>query len=808
MKDKIMDLVRELGSLNQPYTLESLTLIFDKYKELFAKDVKPPEKLAAIWYALRNIRTQLTDWQQLVTEQQDVVILQAEINKSLVRLDEVETRSSQIQDSILQQQGHLDNVCPGLVKAYNDHLIAQDPLIAVNTPNNFRQQQHLLNTYLEILQTKLHTIETETTRLKVAEALLMRKELVIQLKKLNIIVTDNSSDASQIFEKLTLEKEDLSNLKLQLEKSQQELAENISLSDVQEEIGNKTRLIEEMNAELLSVDSKIKKSTLVEDIRLTLENDYQLATDKEQFIAEQEEAVNWYNSSFNPSSWYSWGMDPSFKTNLSQRQSELHYLQLLHQHEQLTAQIVSLTQYVSRTEGYIKTSSVTPKSNNSISQLQEEVVNLLSEFNSRYSPTNVNKVTLLTDVIDSLGPLCKKIDVFDYALRILPEIIALDRSILELRMTQSLVQGVESFMLTPEELSKLQNTESVRQKELSTYLEKIKDCKTCLNAIQTIANLDKELKELRNEKRSLKLDLKYKKAKQVSLPDCSNHEVKKEQAQHFISLQITNLDTTLQEIVSKTEEPLRQEAQVREQVISEKFNILISYQDNLNSWNRFIRDIKHPIPLPLQEWYQQLFIALQTHVRDEMRYNQACQLLRDIYFELNTTGTSAKYTVLSSYQTLCPNPHNSWQILTNLKPSFPIGKEQLAEVKHQTLRDGLNALYQQQKILAMNYPREGELLRQAIYNLHQGCLLFESNPNHPALKNLKSSMDDPRYEALQKHRGFYKICEWLAQLCTTLLAFIRKNQDTHYRQLFFFKPTQTAKLLDNINTELINCMAG
>ncbi|WED43144.1 hypothetical protein [Legionella cardiaca] len=801
MMDKIKSLVKELASLSQPYNLESLALIFYNYKELFDNNVSPPEQLAPIWYSLRNVREQIVDWQHLDSEQKAVAAVNSIIIKSDRQLDEIEKQIHKLKDEVLQQQGQINKCYPNLLEAYHACLMKQEPTIALGIPSDLRQQRYALDSYLEILQEQLKILELDSTRLSLSESLIKRKELIAQLKMLNIIISENVSDATRIYDKLKIQREDLGILRLGLETVQRELADTISILDVQQEIENKTLLIDETNAELLSVTTKLKQSLLAPETRKTLENDYQLATDKQKLLEERQNALNWHNSSLNPYAWYEWRMNPAFKTDRQQLQAEFHYLQLWHQQAQLTSESIHLNQQLASAQGFVKPQLTTFKVSSDSCKLHERALQLLKEHNPMYASTNINNVALMTDILDSLDSIHKKNEVLEEALQILPTLIELDRTILELRTTHLLIVEIDNLILSPEELNKLRSSELTRQKDIQEQTEKINSCKTCIQSMDRLADLNKLAKELNESKRIIKAELKHNKAKQVNMPDCSSHDMKKNQTQHCISRQIATLETDLQEILTRQEESLSYT-----QEKNTKFKALITYQDSLNAWNRRIRNISPAMTVEFEEWYQELFVALQVHMQNETQHNQACQLLRDIYFEI--AHPQANDAVLSHYRALCPNPKSSWELLTSLKPAFATEPHSLAEVKNPTLNNRLKALYQQQKLLAKNYPREAELLHQAICNLHQGCLMAEENPTHPVLKNLNFSLNDPRYEALHNHRGFFKICEWLAQLCLALLTIIHANQGKNYRQLFFFKPTHTSKLLNETTTELIHCLAG
>ncbi|KTD22671.1 effector protein A, substrate of the Dot/Icm secretion system [Legionella lansingensis] len=799
MKDKMISLMNKLSGLSQPYALENLILLFDGCNDIFLEDIKPPESLAPLWHALRNIRTQVLEWKRIETQQQEIVDLEADIirlNKDLLFLaEQMELHKS----FISEQQRQVNEVYPPLLQTYHRYLLDKEPTIAVSTPSNLRQQKNLILAYLEVLKNQYKALDLKNISLKLAEALIARKRIVAQLKLLNVIVTENSS-SYKIYEVLKRNRETLAQLKVELEKIQQELAESISLNEVQENIRNKTQVLRRIEAELLSLERKLTESSLTSDIKEKLKNEYLKATNKAKFVVDRENVVFWHGSLINPRAWYEWGTNTEFKVKLEQLQAEEHYVRLLHQKEEKILEHNNLNQQLKRNQGFIISPSL--KSDTDHSKLNERAIQLLTQYDFRYKPISQNSVDLLSDVVDRIGPLSKKIDEFDTALRLLLEAIAIDEDVLELRTRYALLDDIDELIPTTEELKKLRDSDGERQKELLNLDEKIKSCEKCLINMDSISDYSIQLKEGEKKKIHLTATLQHRKKLLAKNPDRNNYESKREQAQQLIRLQIASLNEILNDITSPQEET----RDISDEIPT-KFNLLITYQNTLTSWNRLISNANTLLPKELKEWYQELFIALQAHVRDETSYYQASHLLHDVLFEIQYPAEPEKFPVLAAYQKLCPNPHHSWQVLLNLKPPFYSSNNKLPNPRNPILWSKLEELYQQQKILAEEYPREAELLHQAIHQIHQAALSIESSSQNVLPKNL-NLLHDPRYESLQNHRGFGKVWQWLAQLCAYILESITKRQDINYRQFFFFQRTQTSKLLEEATSQLVNPIAG
>ncbi|OCH97737.1 hypothetical protein A8135_02555 [Legionella jamestowniensis] len=802
MKDKIMDLIKELAHLEEPYILETLTSIFESKKELFMADttITLPEKYTSFWFVLRNVYSDLATWQQLASEQQKNASLQLEISSLSEQLKHIKSQINHVNEEQLQRKRYFTTISRALFEDYNAYLLSQNPLIATMVPTTSQQQQHVLNNYLKILQDQINKLIFDTARLHLGTLILKRKELSIRLKQLHVIVTDSFADAPLIYEKLKELNHRLVNLKEGIDKAQQELAENISTNDIRQEIKNKTQLIEKAKAELLSIEVKIDRHELSPDIKTMLTSDYAMADDKENFIAESQNSLSWSSSLFNLHSWYSWGTDTEYKAKLSRSHAEFYFLQLLHQQEELNTYIQQLTKQLVSTQDLLGTSSSTTKPSIDLALLQQHTLQLLKEYNPDYKPDEVTNVSLLTAIINTIGPLSKCIDETEESLHLLVQLMQIDSAILELRTTNTLTDETDALMPKPEELSQLRITEVTRQQEIERLQEKIKVCTASSSNLATMIELTNKHELLRKEKGELDTKLKQKKAKQPQAANRNSLETKIEQIKHSIQLQIIHLDTELKALATKSEDPL-----ISEQTVNKQVTKLMDYQNNLHTWNCLIGNNIEHFSNQLLNWYQQLFITLQMHVTDEISYYQACQLLRDIYFEVEASKKSKDFTVLANYQTLCPTPQTTWQCLTSLKPGFPLLQEgnKLTDVQNPVLETHLKGLYQQQQLLRKDYPREGQLLLQAIYNLHQGCLLYEMNPKHPALTSLLCSLEDPRYEILHSHRGFHKVFEWIAKLCSFLIDLIKHPQEkSNSRQFFFFKPTKTIQLLQDATMEL------
>ncbi|KTD18123.1 hypothetical protein [Legionella jordanis] len=796
MKDELMDLVHELTSSAQPHNLEQLTFVFHSYRELFQPLVVPPKPCASLWHALRNIRSQVIDWQQLVNEQNIEMALREEIHRLEQEQINRKKRAEFLKAKLEEYQVHLNECYPALLRAYNSYLVAKEPTIALSTPTTLSQQQNLLLAYFELLNHQHRTLTHENISLQLAEAFIKRKEISGRLKSMAVITSDDSFDSIKLFKIGHNKLASLNQLKMDLEQIQQELAENISLQEIKEDIEHKKQQIKTINAELLSLELQLKECQLPEDERHRLNSEYAKAPHKEQFIAEKTQELSWQNSVINPLSWFEWSTNSNFMQKVHSQQLENHYLNLLHQEHELTTQANHLREQLLRSQDFMIAGDSTFKIEPASKVLRARAIKLLAELEPQYSLKADNNLLLLSDLIERIGFISKQTDNLETVLRLLEELITIDKTVLELRTKYTLIGDMDELMPSTTELAQLRESAEARQQEISVLTEKIQSCEQCLQKIASINEINLELKDGKKQASTLRSTLRAKRSELAKTVAYSQNHLKIEQAKQVIVQQINELQDCLQTFTLKANETLADSES------SSSFTKTVIYQDNLHFWNRLISNLSSTLPSDLQHWYQHLIISLQANIRDELRYHQALHVLQDLFFEIQNPDQD--FLVLRAYQKLCPVPKQDWQRLVNLKPMFSSDDQTLAELRTPSLNSKLRALYEQQKKLFKKHPREGELLKQLLKHIHQVAILAENDNNHPALQHFHF-MSDPRYQCLQRHRGFYRICEWLGQLCATIISLFKNESPVDYRQFFFFKSTRTERLIEEMNQEIIHC---
>lgn len=787
--DEILNrLVHELKKIAKPYTLESLSFMLTSYEDLFKDDVNPSLKSTALWSSLRNICFQIREWEKLAYEEKHIQRLKEEIEKYNQSLKSISKKIKPIEEKILTERKTLDSCFPTIQAEHHAYLLNQNSVIALFKPSNLKQQSDLLKAHAELLKNQFNALHKEEVILEIAQ-ITMLKDAFQERLKLLISDVNFDEDNTSFFQDILSKKDKLTYLKSAFQLAQQNLTLAISEKSIQEQILKKEGKVQEIEAELLSLDFQIDQSSLPIAIKSQLCSEYAKSDNKEVFIEQMKSKADWGTSFFNLNAWYLWSVDPNFKDKNEQTQSKLHLLLLLKKQEFLQLTIQEEKQQIKYLNGLLNSQQPIQNQVDS-SELYDSTLNLLREYKPDYTEKEPgNCLDLFSDIIDALVVVSKQIEYLEEVLNLLSQLKTQDERILELRTKNAFMLKTKELIPNATDLLILKTSQSTRINNLNDLAQKQKRCEEAISLVRNIETWNKQLRMLKNEKVTLKQELLFDKQKLLSETiDLTHHNEKQEQIKACLGIQISLLET----ITNTTE--------------SEEIEILqpatrINYQEQLNEWNQQIRNSHIKIPDALFIWYQELFVALQNAVNNDDIFYQACYLLRDILFELKQSKFTNQYSTLLEYKRICPNPLRMWSNLTNLKPNLEMTSSLSNELKSSAIQTKLQALYQHQQTLQNKHPHEATLLYELTVRLHQLALVVEEDPNHPSIPLIQQSIHDPRYQPLQQHRGWGKIIEWIAELSAMLLKAIHKTE-VDYRNLCFFKKTQTQKLLDNVIVEL------
>ncbi len=198
-------------------------------------------------------------------------------------------------------------------------------------------------------------------------------------------------------------------------------------------------------------------------------------------------------------------------------------------------------------------------------------------------------------------------------------------------------------------------------------------------------------------------------------------------------------------------------------------------------------------PVEILQWYMDVYKAIEVNSNEDDSF-QASHLMRDILFELQY---KKDLDVIRAYMRLCPNPEKDLNRLLSLKPNLPLIDESSDEVTElQDTPTELKPLYAQYMKLKKDHPIEGKLLLQAIHSLRVAKIFIDMPNSDISIAQIPSLSEDPRYELLKRHRGFFKVWEAVEDFCRMLIGKIKGQAEFEYSKRPCFFRTKSAQLIE------------
>lgn len=773
MRDMISDLVNLLTSDTESIDLGKTTNIFKPYMNLFDSNPEPPADLFEHWKQLVNIYTLLKEFRQ----EQQQIFNSKPVRMNLNSLKALQIEIKNLNSDITQKQEEINQDYRPLIDDYNLYIQNANHNAALypNSGSLFTMQEPVLGEYLALLASQLDKLEEKEVTLHYSEALREYDHLHAKLSSamgLNYPITSLNFAimSNEIFNKITILQQTITDFST----AQRDLAENLSIADIEQIITQLHMHIERANEEFQALTVQILDFPLDEEKKQTLNNDYSNAEDRDGFIRSKEQNNQWASSSYNLTAWGQWLINSSFNTTLEMNRLQVKYLNLLQQRGNKSLELDELKRQLNHNDMLVKSTPKSSKVTTDALAARHFAIQLLSIVNPSKPWDQDANSNLLTALIENLNPLHEQVEHQNGILNLLDELRQWDGKINALRFDHQITIPTDEFRLNPDVQAQLRSDCQMKP----DLIEKHEKCHSCLNKIAELKIKNKQLAEMiENKKELIREKKKIIEIERQSIPQSSNSNPEGELIRCIHQLQ--NL------FVVKSESQKR---------------LSVFFTKQFDRYNQqIIQSIK---PTVLSRWYGELINKLITGNLDENACKQGCQLLRDIQFELEQVNFD--FSVLRQYQRICPEPGQSIDQLLALKPAIFLEDQQLAPVKNRRLGTLLLALNQQHGRLQNNYPKEAELLRQAIYNLHSMALVAENNPKDSTLANISNCMRDPRYEPLTRHRGFLKVCQWLAELSSSIFSLFQREQARNYRQSLFFKPTRTEQLLQTATTEVFS----
>jgi hypothetical protein len=772
-QNPLKEIKESLAGLKEPYTLEKLSNIFIKYEQLFAESYSLQDTWYHEWQFFNDLYQYYRHWQNFNTKTIAFRKWEAKLKARNKKEEEIMITLADLQVQFNQLNESIAAEFQTLLNAYNKDLIIQNPLFTPRNAHDLASQSTIIKEYHDLLLTNKDKFTYDNARLKLHNNEKERYEIVKHLQQYNIIVASSCSV------------EELNTLREKIIQQQQVMHKNKKIiSDFHEQF---TQYLSKKNVLLAVKDLCDKKQEIAEELS-KIKNQLAEIEQKQQLAIKSQEvpqATGFFDklredlvkpiSYLNPISW-PWltekGLRQQFEALIAKHQ------EICHQQDNINRELLK--------QNSILDSISNQKIHDLTEQRPAEIMQILSLRSSEVILLDDNE--LFEKLIACIGTFESQIKKYENALKLLDKLSKIENEtgVINQQFFSKIQIGTYSI-LDDEEAKNLAQSIMQQKQNMPTLEDHLLACtkfETSLHKLLTLAQKIEETKKL--------LSAHPKKNQKLSE---RRIEAEKERAAQIICLQET--------IANHISEFKKEYLQTQLTDTDNQKSILVK---QLNDWNERIAPLCKSLPHALRDWYTNLFLALQN-AASKTNLLQSIQLLRDIYFELTNINQDEVSQILWEYHFLCPSPSINFPNLLKLKPEVAIEDSNvpLPSLQNTQIQKKIDELYRHQQQRSTQFPKEAALLNQATWNLHQIALARENKV--PGIKELQASQlnfyrDDPRYKCLEKHRGFGKIWEWLAELCITILRKLKNNCVADYQQSFFFIPTKSKQLLDSVEYSL------
>ena len=504
------------------------------------------------------------------------------------------------------------------------------------------------------------------------------------------------------------------------------------------------------------------------------------APNKMLLIAKLQAELTAQTSYLSLSAWSNWATQKkAFTGRIKAQTCALDLTQLLASNHDLNLKREALDAQLEKQKTIL--TSLEPRTFNGQIKLRTEILESLSLASTQ--DETLSDTQLFEKLSEQIASISREINRLEQALKLLNKMSNIEKTAFSIRIKFPEISSENTTTKNDSEIQQLEKSQNEQADIKKNIRDKMDACEECINSFNALQQLSKEIATQTEPSRPIKKS--QKKRPQQALPEENKNPEPMPQEATSIS--------------NKLPEPTQSYPPAKE-IIGQHPKLW----GQLNEWNDKISALSKNLPKPLLTWYENLFTAISNTVLEEAPLLQSIQLLRDIHFELHNPGQSNNHSVLFEYLRQNRNPATSYMNLLNLKPAVPIDKnpQELPPVTDKTIQKKIKSLYQHHQLLERQFPKEAALLKQATLNYHQMTLNYENKKQMPQLLGPVILTQDPRYHCLEKHRGFGKVWEWLAQWCTDLINKIKSRPNGDYRHRFFFVPTQSSQLLNDTANQI------
>lgn len=228
----------------------------------------------------------------------------------------------------------------------------------------------------------------------------------------------------------------------------------------------------------------------------------------------------------------------------------------------------------------------------------------------------------------------------------------------------------------------------------------------------------------------------------------------------------------------------------REQPCDIKIDEYRFEREQLLGWHTANIDRLSTHPEELMNWYLELYSVVESAFQQATYSFKYSHLIRDVFFELEV---KKDLNLLYVYKNRCPSPKINSDSLLLLKPNHKISEAFLCELdKELTVPPSLKKLRDQYNNLKIRHPVEAELL---LHNIEFLYSIHKDPARHEPTFIVPTVMEDPRYDALKRHRGFLKIWEAIEDFFHWIMNKITGAIEPEYHKKPCFFNTRSVQLI-------------
>lgn len=773
MKERLLQLVNIVLSNTNLDDLPACLKLFDPFKDLFDNSLKIPPEVNQQWDILNALWQLLNQWEALNNQLQSNHHFASARHEIANKIKNKEATKQDNAKALAEKQKTLATSYDEVYKVYRQTQCTVDQLTAISSPTSPEDRYKLVVDLFNQLTEQRNQLKNSQDRLILNENINQRKRCIEKLKEMNLWVTLSPAELREGYQTQH-------NALQKIKQTADELSKQLSLinskPDAEAPIRDANIKLTHSINKLANIEQAIKDSPLDPETKKLLINEYNDAKDKAAYLANK---LNHYNFA---SVWY----NPVhiFRTTVygSVNQTVLNdasiFVKLLHKQ---TTRKIKIASFKTNIEYLTKLDKVT----DTISP--QTTCEAAASF---LKVQSTDPAELLTLMINKCLEVSESVNFYETALKLINEILRIDEQNVEHLTLSDIGSDALSSAQNLETLKKLAKDNEEQVKVLQGHID---TCKVYIEIASEINSQTKLLAEQNQELSDLltihgQLDSKL---AQANYPEKQTNELK--QLAQQIAAKLPVLEQIQQETAATIEE-------------SGITSVNSEFHMELNKQHLSIKALYSRLPADLQQWYDDLYIALLSQVNEQNTFYQAAQLLHDIHFELQYPDKSGQYKVLLAYRKNCPKPQTDIRFLLSMKLAIPVETmEVVSTLANEKLQNKLNTIYRHEEKLKEKYPREALLLEQAATNLKLLIIQADEDSQKPINKEvLHNLLEDPRYESLHEHRGMLKAVELLAQACTALLSWFNyaPTNYSNYRQRFFYVPTQSLQLLEAATEEI------